>query len=73
MRFENTNGTHNKWYEIQVQPGPDDTFRVFTSWGPMGSDLVKHRVIYEGKIDGAMKAVEKKRKDRIRHGYTQIE
>lgn len=84
MRFENTSGNHSKFYEIEVQPGPDDTFRVFTTWGPMqkrfgllnktmDNPQVKHKVIYEGKIDGCMKAVEKKRKDRLRHGYTLVD
>lgn len=73
MRFENKKGTHNKWYEISVQPGPNDTFRVYTSWGRIGSELERNKVIYEGKLDGAMKAYEKKRKDRVRHGYDEIE
>ncbi len=73
MRFENTNGNHYKFYDIEVQPGPDNTFRVYTTWGRIGNPQVKHKVIYEGDVDGAMKAVEIKRKERIRHGYTQVE
>ena len=73
MRFENRKGTHNKWYEINVQPGPDDTFRVFTSWGRIGSEQVKNKVIYEGEIEGCMKAFQKKRKDRVKHGYDEVD
>ncbi len=76
MRFENRTGNHNKFYEIEVQPGPNDTFRVFTSWGPItwsGEARVKHKVIFEGDVEGAIKAFEKKRNDRIRHGYTQVD
>lgn len=72
MRYENTKGRHNKWYEIDVMPGPNDTFRVLTSWGKIGFEQVRHKIIYEGKLEGAMKAYEKKRKDRVRHGYDEI-
>ncbi len=73
MRFENTNGNHNKWYTIEIQPGPNDTFRIYTSWGPIGRDLVKHKVIFEGGIEGAMQAFAKKRNNRISHGYKQVD
>ena len=43
MRFENRKYPHNKWYEIEVQPGPDDTYRLYTSWGPIGSTMTKHK------------------------------
>ncbi len=73
MRFENKIGNHYKWYTIEVQPGPNDTFRVYTSWGRIGSANTTHKIIYTGDIDGAMESFQKKRKDRMKHGYTVIE
>lgn len=73
MRFENRKYPHNKWYEIEVQPGPDDTYRLYTSWGPIGSTMTKHKVIYEGEIQGAMKEFAAVRKKRIKNGYTQVD
>lgn len=73
MRFENTKNGHNKFYEIKVAPGPKNIYRVLISYGPKGSELVTNKTIYEGDVEGAMKAFAKKKKDRIRHGYVEIE
>jgi len=53
--------------------GPDDIFRVMISYGPVDEIRVENKPIYEGTVEGALKAFEKKRKDRIRHGYIQVD
>lgn len=78
MRYENQQGNHNKYFEIDIQPGPDNIFRIYTSWGRINwtlgdTALKQHKVVFEGNIEGCMKKMAQITKKRIRNGYTQVE
>jgi predicted DNA-binding WGR domain protein len=78
VRYENTRGTHYKFYEFHLIPGPEDsngvdTYAVWATWGRIGTSSPFSAVKKTGNFDVCSKEMGRLIRSRERKGYTKIE
>lgn len=76
MRYENKSGTHRKFYEIDVIPGPEingvEIFAVIAKWGKIGTRSPRTEPKKTGSFKECYIVMETLIKKRLKNGYVKI-
>jgi predicted DNA-binding WGR domain protein len=77
MRYENRKGTHYKFYEIDLIPGPTDsqgrdTYAVRAKWGKIGTEKPRSEIKKVGLFDECFREMERLINRRVRKQYEKI-
>ena len=76
MRYENRSNTHNKFYEIDVIPGPEingvETFAVRAKWGKIGTKSPRTEWKQTGSFKACYDIMERLIRKRLKNGYVKI-
>ncbi|MHA2123612.1 MAG: hypothetical protein ACW990_20630 [Promethearchaeota archaeon] len=78
MYFENIKKGHNKWYQVDLIPGPpgkngEETGAVIARWGKMGNPKYRQQQKFVGEWIKATRVFNEICKKRYSHGYKKVD